>query len=266
MFEQYPKASYLYEDLIEFTHTLTPEEHKGFAGFFFPKYMKNDGVDFIFHDIITRKKFIWFKQKHTGIYRFKTGVPFPLILEKICVFNDGLSLLTYRVAEILEYINTLSSSDVEKLKKLVDDAGTIYPLLEVYFSEWEYINTLAQNEIGRDTIYCILFIRDNLNKPINFYWLYPESRVRSWSPAMRFCLGLPIIDVIDMVKNATSTDKYNNLVACDLVINYYLKERGNVNLDFFYGVKTEPITDEASDYGMDSQTMKMIFGSLKSLL
>ncbi len=83
---------------------------------------------------------------------------------------------------------------------------------------------------------------------------------------MRFCLGLPIIDLIDMVKNATSTDKYNNLVACDLVINYYLKERGNVNLDFFYGVKTEPITDEASDYGMDSQTMKMIFGSLKSLL
>ena len=84
MFEQYPKASYLYEDLIEFTHTLTPEEHKGFAGFFFPKYMKNDGVDFIFHDIITRKKFIWFKQKHTGIYQFKTGVFSSYLGENMC--------------------------------------------------------------------------------------------------------------------------------------------------------------------------------------
>ena len=156
MFEQYPFAKSNYKYLLDFLPLLTPERHKEIAELLFPKYMLNDGKDFIFNKNITRREYTWYSEVY-GVYEF---VDEPNSTKDIFKETIGNNIPQYIVGlefvHLLEYINTLSSSDVEKIKKLVDASGTIYPLLEICFSEYEYLISL----VGKMKIQKVLcFIR-----------------------------------------------------------------------------------------------------------
>ena len=274
MFEQYPKASECYDDLLEALGPLNAEQHKAFAQLMFPKYMENDGVNFIFNDNFALKQrksqkghavshYYWVDgqvTKHENLF-IGAGSDEHRKYHPISVM--GL------VGYIYNYINTLSSSDVEKLKKLVDNKGNIYPLLEIYLSEVEYfITDIAKHpDVPRWSTVTffelLLFIRKNLSKILNLYWVHPDvlystsSRFISKLTLSNVYADLPILPF--WYEIGIQTDNVNANTACDITREYYFNKLTQEQKDVFTSVLTE--LPETGWVRIDPSTVIMVLGA-----
>ncbi len=264
MFEEYPFAKSSYRYLLDFLALLTPERHKEIAEMLFPKYMLIDGKDFIFNKNITRRKYTWYSNEVYGVYEFSNESNSTKDIFKEIIGNDIPHLMAViKFVELLEYINTLSSSDVEKIKKLVDVSGTIYPLLEIYFSEYVYVISL----VGKMKIQKVLcFIRAYPNKEINYNWFHFDIIQQAWASMVRHNLHLPIAGVFDKVISGTSEHKWNNVVAYKLTMDYYLNEKGKIDPKIFYEVRKDPLDDTSNNQVLDDHAIAMVMGSLQVLV
>ena len=221
MFEEYPFAKSSYRYLLDFLALLTPERHKEIAEMLFPKYMLIDGKDFIFNKNITRRKYTWYSNEVYGVYGFSNESNSTKDIFKETIGN-GIPhhIVGLEFVELLEYINTLSSSDVEKIKRLVDSDGTIYPLVEIYIVETQYVQYSIAQQQYRDIGYTptiseaiVVYIRENPTKEINYNWFHPDISYFSWSETYRHYLHLSIMDLCDekvgMLNNRECDTIYN---------------------------------------------------------
>lgn len=274
MFEQYPKASEWYDGLLEALEPLNAEQHKAFAQLMFPKYMENDGVNFIFNDKFALKQRKSQKGHVVSHYYWVGGQVTKHENLFIGAGSDEhrkyhLTTVMMLVGYIYNYINTLSSSDVEKLKKLVDKKGNIYPLLEIYLSEVEYfITDIAKHpDVPRWSTVTffelLLFIRKNLSKILNLYWVHPDvldstsGRFISKSTLSNVYADLPILPF--WYEIGIQTDNVNANTACDITREYYFNKLTQEQKDVFTSVLTE--LPETGWVRIDPSTVIMVLGA-----
>lgn len=207
----------VHNDLIEFLEKLTPERHQEFIDLCFPKYMVVEGKDFVFNGKVTKS----FYTSHTGDvlsnYSWIDFVKQPQLFAEL----NGDTMKTLGAGMVLlgcvEYINTLSSSDVGKIKKLVDASGTIYPLLELFIDESQYIESLLSQQSYSSGSYnpgmapdIVLYIRENPIKEINYNWFHFDIKYSGWVGAYRHYLHLSIVSLCD---KTVSTISDNDTIA-----------------------------------------------------
>ena len=207
----------VHNDLIEFLEKLTPERHQYFIDLLFPKYLSVDGKDFVFGDRVTKTMYSGeTKARYCWVDYADHTLVFPELNGDV-MKALGLSNI---IVGCMGYINTLSSSDVEKIKKLVYSDGTIYPLVEIYITETQYIQYLITQQQYRATTYTptiseaiVLYIRENPTKEINYNWFHPDISYFSWSETYRHYLHLSIMDLCDekvgMLNNRECDTIYN---------------------------------------------------------
>ncbi len=207
----------VHNDLIEFLEKLTPERHQEFIDLCFPKYMVVEGKDFVFNGKVTKSFYTSYTGDVLSNYSWIDFVKQPQLFTELNgdtmkTLGAGMVLL-----ECVEYINTLSSSDVGKIKKLVDASGTIYPLLELFIDESQYIESLLSQQsyssgsynpgMAPDIVVCI---RENPTKEINYNWFHPDISDFSWSETYRHYLHLSIVSLCD---KTVSTISDNDTIA-----------------------------------------------------
>lgn len=206
----------VHNDLIEFLEKLTPERHQEFIDLCFPKYMVVEGKDFVFNGKVTKS----FYTSHTGdVLSNYSWIDFVKQPPQLFAELNGDTMKTLGAGMVLlgcvEYINTLSSSDVGKIKKLVDASGTIYPLLELFIDESQYIESLLSQQSYSSGSYnpgmapdIVLYIRENPIKEINYNWFHFDI-----SYVHRHYLHLSIMDLCDeevgMLNNRECDTIYN---------------------------------------------------------
>lgn len=270
MFEQCPIASDRCYVLLKALELLDAQQHKTFAQLMFPKYMKNDGVNFIFNDELYVKQNKLPKGRTTSHFCW---LPIEITKHEALFDSEGLDIfqktpLRSIIGCIYDYINTLSSSDVEKLKKLVDKEGNIYPLLEIYLSEIEYFFTdiVKHPDISRwffiPFFNLSLFIRKNLDKIFNLYWVHPDildvtPRFYMKSLIYREYIDLPILPFWYEIGKQGGNASINT--ACDLTREYYFDKLTQEQKDVFTSTLTE--LPETGWVRIDKTIVKVILGS-----